>query len=824
VKHVFVNVVLLLLLGITGAGGADKTQENLDQAIDDASQAIHRNPKDANAYCARAGARLAKKQTKQAIADASRTIELDPENAEAYHIRGSARFLANENVAALHDLSEAIGIDPAISDAYYVRGLIRLKRSAFQKAIADFTSTIELDPNATAALLHRAEAYSKVFQFPLAIADYSELIDSDSSNAELYNRRGLARASTLDLEAAIADYTEAIRLQPEFEDAYYNRGVAYANMNAHENPNFQEPEPWGDQRHWRAAVADLSIAIVYRPDRADSYRYRGFAHNGLGENDEAIADFTEAVRLDPKGSWAHAGLADVYEMRGDLPRAEREYEVAAQLGKNDVDIFVHRSNFYWRRQNFERALKEANEAVQLAPTYPASLFARAGAYQFLKKHELALDDLTSAMEIDIEAVKPPPGWANSVRTPSQLAADYSCRGTVYEAIGDRERAIADYQEAICLEPNKALSWINLADLYKRQGDLQQAMSCYSHAIHEEPDNPLCWLGLARLLKQTGQCDAAMAALSTVFNPRKPNLLGLFVRADIEQCLGNIQGAITDYNQAIRMNPSDTQTWLDLAKLYKDAQEYDNAAATLSKILDREPTDLPARISRANLYQKLGDADKAVAEASKAIQLHPKKSEAYSARATLYNYGGNHDKAIADADHAIQLNPSDPDAYYARGFAMLQLKDYAGAIHALTEEIKLDPNHGSAWHCRGFALLKQGKYAEARADLLRAINLNLRSAELFNSLAWLLSTCPDSAVRDGIRATEYVYQALQLDPNQKDFWDTCAAVFAENGDFKNAIDWEARFLERKDLSADQRYRATERLALYRTGKPYREEPK
>jgi tetratricopeptide (TPR) repeat protein len=822
VTRVPLKAILSSILLLSLAYGAKDTQDDHDDAINDASKGIQANPKNAYAYCARAAAHLAEKHTKQAIADATHAITLDPENAEAYHIRGAARFLTNENVAALNDLSEAIGLDPSMSDAYYLRGLIRVKRSDFQKGIADFTLTIELDPNATAALLQRAETYSKVFQFPLALADYSELIDRDPRNAELHNRRGLVRASTLDLEAAITDYTEAIRLQPQFEEAYYNRGVAYANMNAHENPNFHEPEPWGDQRHWRAAMADLSTAMAYRPDRAESYRYRGFAHNGLGENDEAIADLTEAVRLNPKSQWTHVGLADVYEMRGDFNRAEREYEIAARV--EDVDIFVHRSNFYARRQDFARALTEANKAVQLAPNYPASLFARAGAYHFLNRQELALDDLTSAIDIDLQAVKPPSGWANSVRTPSQLAQEYDCRATVYEAIGDRERAIADYQEAICLEPNKASSWINLADLYKRQGDLQQAMSCYSQAVHEEPDNPLCWFGLARLFKQTGQCDVAMAALLTVFDPRKPNLLGLVVRADIEQCLGNVQGAITDYNQAIRLDPTNTQIWLDLAKLYKDAQEYDNAAATLSKILDGEPTNLQARISRANLYQKLGAADKAIAEASEAVQLHPKKAEAYSARATLYNYGSNYDKAIADADHAIQLNPSDPDAYYARGFATLQLKDYAGATHDLTEEIKLDPNHGSAWHCRGFALLKQGKYTEARADLLHAIKLNLRSAELFNSLAWLLSTCPESAVRDGIRATEYINQALQLGPNQKDLWDTCAAVFAENGDFKNAIDWEARFLERKDLSTDERHKAIERLALYRTGKPYREEPK
>jgi len=168
-----------------------------------------------------------------------------------------------------------------MSDAYYVRGLIRAKRDNFRKAVADFTAAFNIDPGATPALAERAEAYSQLSQFPLAVADYSELIKQDPRNAELYHRRGIARAIMQDFDAAIADYTEAIRLQPEFEEAYYNRGVAHAHTNAYKSVNFQEPAPWGDQSHWRATIADLSVAIAYRPDRADSYRYRGFAHNGV---------------------------------------------------------------------------------------------------------------------------------------------------------------------------------------------------------------------------------------------------------------------------------------------------------------------------------------------------------------------------------------------------------------------------------------------------------------------------------------------------------------------------------------------------------------
>ena len=135
--------------------------------------------------------------------------------------------------------------------------------------------------------------------------------------------------------------------------------------------------------------------------------------------------------------------------------------------------------------------------------------------------------------------------------------------------------------------------------------------------------------------------------------------------------------------------------------------------------------------------------------------------------------------------------------------------------------------------RGFAYLQLNNYYEAVGDVTEGlklltsapgIKLTSADARIFNSVAWLLATCPDPSVRDGARATEYIDRALQLAPDQWESWDTRAAVFAENGDFENAVSWEERCLQRNDLSDEQRRRASERLALYRAGKPYREEPK
>jgi serine/threonine-protein kinase len=316
----------------------------------------------------------------------------------------------------------------------------------------------------------------------------------------------------------------------------------------------------------------------------------------------------------------------------------------------------------------------------------------------------------------------------------------------------------------------------------------------------------------------------MDVLSIVFDASKPDLLGLLLRAEIYRCQGDIEHAVSDYNEAIRLEPSNALIYLDLAKLLLDeTKQYDKGVALLSIVLKDDPGNLPARTLRAEFYQRLGANDRAMADASEAVRQHPESAEAYSTRALLHNVVENYDKALVDADRAIEIDPGDGVGYLQRGFAHLQLKNQQRAIQDLTEALKLDPLERSAWMNRAWALKEQGRYKEAVADMLQATKVDPKSSAPFNSLAWLLATCPDPTVRDGKKAACYSDEALELEPDRWTIWDTRAAVSAENGDFKNAVAWEERCLDRKDLSEEERRRATERLALYRAGKPYREEP-
>ncbi len=84
----------------------------------------------------------------------------------------------------------------------------------------------------------------------------------------------------------------------------YNRGVAY-----YARGELDE------------AIASYTEAVRLNPKLADAYLNRGAAYDAKGELDEAIADFTQALRLNPKDAEAHNNRGVAYKSKGDLDKA-----------------------------------------------------------------------------------------------------------------------------------------------------------------------------------------------------------------------------------------------------------------------------------------------------------------------------------------------------------------------------------------------------------------------------------------------------------------------------------------------------------------------
>jgi len=89
--------------------------------------------------------------------------------------------------------------------------------------------------------------------------------------------------------------------------------------------------------------------------------------------------------------------------------------------------------------------------------------------------------------------------------------------------------------------------------------------------------------------------------------------------------------------------------------------------------------------------------------------------------------------------------------------------------------------------------------------------------VLNQLAWYLSTDPDPSVRDPAAAMLYANRLCSGKPTAGQI-DTCAAAAARQGDFELAVDLQTKALDKVSGEATKA-RMRERLALYRTRRPY-----
>ena len=80
------------------------------------------------------------------------------------------------------------------------------------------------------------------------------------------------------------------------------------------------------------AIADYTEAIRLNPKYANAYCNRGATYRHKGELDKAIADYTEAIRLDPSRSEAYNNRGVAYEQMGEKAKAEEDFAKAKKLG------------------------------------------------------------------------------------------------------------------------------------------------------------------------------------------------------------------------------------------------------------------------------------------------------------------------------------------------------------------------------------------------------------------------------------------------------------------------------------------------------------
>jgi tetratricopeptide (TPR) repeat protein len=251
--------------------------------------------------------------------------------------------------------------------------------------------------------------------------------------------------------------------------------------------------------------------------------------------------------------------------------------------------------------------------------------------------------------------------------------------------------------------------------------------------------------------------------------------------------GEHERAIGELDKALELDAGLTQVYLERGAAHGAKGDHDKAIADLTKAAEQKSDEARIYRSRGAAYAAKGQHDEAIADFTKAIGLKADDPEALYDRGVAFAAKGGHDKAIVDFTKAIELKKDDPGFHTSRAEAHVAKGDYEEAIADYTTAIKLEPDNVETRISRAEACARKGDYGKAVTFYTKTLELWPNSSTALNNLAWLLSSCPDAAQRDGKRAVALAQRAARLAMrNGPAHLDTLAAAYAEAGRFGDAV--------------------------------------
>jgi tetratricopeptide (TPR) repeat protein len=119
-------------------------------------------------------------------------------------------------------------------------------------------------------------------------------------------------------------------------------------------------------------------------------------------------------------------------------------------------------------------------------------------------------------------------------------------------------------------------------------------------------------------------------------------------------LGDLKGALKDYDQAIAQNPQDADTLVNRGIAQAELGQNQAAIADYTKAIELKPDLHLAYYNRANVQVQMKAYKGAIADYTKAIELKPDNAYAYANRSSAQLKAGNSKSAIQDLQKASEI--------------------------------------------------------------------------------------------------------------------------------------------------------------------------
>lgn len=409
--------------------------------------------------------------------------------------------------AAATQFAEVLALRTDSLPALLRLGEVRLEQALTDEAKSLFQRALEQDPDSAAALYGLGRVAVTEEQYEQAVSYFEKALilqpDADRINYFL----GLVWRNLDNREKAQSYLAKRGTIEPSFHDPLFDEisggeeriDGLWAHMNA------------GSQAfvdgNYSLAVDEFTLATEDLPDDYRSWQSLGMALNKTKNFDAANSAYVQALSLDKENATVHHEIGKLEIIMGNSEKAEHHLQKAVEIDPGMLAAHRTYARFLLDSGRKEEALERYQQALSLDKQSGELAVAIAQTLAALERQDEAISTLREATEVNPQdasirmayglllAEKAEHAKAmQEVTRALEYADDDTMRGRAHYAIGqvnlkmgEVEKAIAAFGQALKLNPQHNAAGLELARSFIRVRDFSQALATYEAHIGYWPE-------------------------------------------------------------------------------------------------------------------------------------------------------------------------------------------------------------------------------------------------------------------------------------------------------------------------------------------------
>ncbi|MGD0941468.1 MAG: tetratricopeptide repeat protein [Terracidiphilus sp.] len=300
----------------------------------------------------------------------------------------------------------------------------------------------------------------------------------------------------------------------------------------------------------------------------------------------------------------------------------------------------------------------------------------------------------------------------------------------------------------------------------------------------------------------------------------------FDKAIIDGEKGNSAAVIAEWEELVKEDPDDARIQNNMGASLARAGRFEDAIPYYQRSLELNPQYNTIHNNLGRALFAVGRLDEAIQQFERGLEIYPDSTELYNNLGRALAQEGRFNEAKKAFERAIEIKPDFADAHINLGSALLSSGYPDEATQEFKRAVESDPQSAEAHTYMGTALYYgEGKVKEALAQWDKALALSPNLVLALSQTAHALAASPSVSDRNGGQAVKLAERAVELSKGTEPVYlDTLAMAYAESGRFEDAIETARRAeqLARKLKQSSLADSLNERIEMYRSGQPYRDE--